>query len=106
MRAPDGTEYIIELTVPWEENFESSNQRKRTKYAELLLRRKLQHRNTHLIVFEVGARGKPSDSCKELNLLFGGDKTASSDCRQSMVREAIRGSFDIWMHRENPTWTL
>eukprot|EP00759_Apiculatamorpha_spiralis_P036308 PhF_6_TR36517/c0_g3_i7/m.53788 len=29
LRAPDGTEYIIELTVPWEENFESSNQRKR-----------------------------------------------------------------------------
>eukprot|EP00759_Apiculatamorpha_spiralis_P029269 PhF_6_TR31499/c0_g1_i7/m.46362 len=105
LRTPEGTEYIIELTVPWEENFDQSNQRKNKKYSELLLRRKLTHRDTHLIVFEVGARGKLNSSCKDLTHLFDDDKKAAAECRKRMVCAAIRGSFDIWARRNETTWS-
>ena len=37
----DGTEYIIELIVPWEEAMDASHQRKRDKYNAILHRRRM-----------------------------------------------------------------
>ena len=37
----NGTEFILELTVPWEENYENAHQRKSEKYNSLLHERRI-----------------------------------------------------------------
>ena len=54
----DGSEFILELTVPWEENRELAHEGKVNKYRTLLHERRTTQPRTNLIAFEVGARLK------------------------------------------------
>ena len=94
---------MIELTSSWEENFTEAHERKAQKYSYIYNQRKLHNPSTFLLVFEVGARGKLNSTTRALNSLFAGSKSAASACREKMVRRAIRSSFVIYQHRDNPT---
>ena len=56
----DGTEYIVELTAPWEGNFAEAHCRE--KHQNLLHRWRMTHPNTYLLCAEVGARSLPASS--------------------------------------------
>ena len=104
VKLSNGEEYIIELTCPWEENFEFAHERKIEKYTSLYHSRKLDHPNTFLLVFEAGARGKLHMSARTLNSLFMGNEEPVAVCRRNMTTSALRGSFIIFQHRENKQW--
>ena len=101
----DGTEFIVELTVPWEENCMQANEYKRLKYNALLHERRTVHPNTYLLVFEIGARGGLVASSADINRLFGGDEDLGAKCRASLSRAAIRSSFLLWHKRDSPQWS-
>jgi hypothetical protein len=66
----DGSEFIIELTVPWEENFDKARERKRAKYLQILRHRQVVNFRTSLVVFEVGARGRLNFTVAELDKIW------------------------------------
>ena len=104
VRLHDGTEFIVELTVPWEDNIAEAHCRKTEKYQNILHRRRMDHPNTHLLCMEVGVRGLPASSLRQVARLFGSDKGLSTECQLEAIREAIRSSFVIWLNRESPDW--
>jgi hypothetical protein len=96
----DGSEYILELTVPWEENFDHARDRKRAKYDELLRYRQSHNIRTTLITFEVGARGKLNASTLELSWLFRPENhKLVRKMREDMVTAALKSSFHIYCMR-------
>ena len=101
----DGSEFIIELTVPWEENQSQAHEGKSRKYNALFHERRTLNPRTNLLVFEVGARGSLLTSCRTLNLLFDEDTKLAENCRRSLMQTALRGSFIIWQNRESAMWT-
>ena len=105
VRLHNGSEYIIELTSPWEENLEYAHERKVRKYTHLYTQRRLANPSTFLLVFEVGARGKLNSSARAINSLFG-TKAEASKCREKLVQRALLGSFHIYQQRENPNWYM
>ena len=101
----DGSEYIIELTSPWEENFDQARERKRAKHEEILRYRQATNVRTSLITFEVGARGKLSDSTLDLSWVFPKDhKHHVRKMRENFALAALQASFRLYTMRQNPTW--
>ena len=101
----NGTEFLIELTVPWEENAENAHRRKSEKYNILLHTRRQENPDTYIIAFEIGARGFPNGSCKYINAIFNGDHILATKCRESMTQMALRGSYILWARRNEATWS-
>ena len=102
----NGTEFIIELTSPWEENFTEAHERMVRKYSYIYNQWKLHNPSTFVLVFEVGARGKLNSTTRALKSLFGGSKSAASAYREKMDQRVIPGSFAIYQYRDNPTWEV
>ena len=102
----DGSEFILELTCPWEENFDLAQERKRAKYEELLRYRQTTNPRTTLLTFEVGARGKLNNSVMDLSWIFGQKQTRQvREMRQRMTETALRTSFMLYVMRHSPTWS-
>jgi len=97
----DSKIFLLELTVPFEENFENAHLRKETKYSHLLGLARENGFVPHLLCFEVGSRGLSSPS---LSKLFRDFKLGA--LKKEILSTALRCSYVIWTTRflpwENP----
>ena len=93
---------FLELTVPFEGNFQAAQDRKATKYAHLLDLAKTNGFVARLSCFEVGSRGLTSASWERFVKEFG----LGAALKKSILETAIRCSYVIWTTRflpwENP----
>ena len=95
---------MIELTVPWEENIQIANERKRTKYDELKASCEEAQWKAWCMPIEVGCRGFIGKSiwttCKLLGIGGNIRKRLSKICENT----AERTSNWIWLKRNDKEW--
>ncbi|XP_049336392.1 uncharacterized protein LOC125802421 [Astyanax mexicanus] len=93
---------ILELTVPWEENIEEANERKRAKYQELVEECRGGGWKTFYEPIEVGCRGFAGRSlCKVLSRL-GIVGAAKKRAIKSASEAAEKATRWLWMKRADP----
>ncbi|XP_035990671.1 uncharacterized protein LOC118562404 [Fundulus heteroclitus] len=93
---------ILELTVPWEENIEEANERKRAKYQELVEECRGAGWKTFYEPIEVGCRGFAGRSlCKVLSRLgiVGASKKRAIKSASEAAEKATRW---LWIRRADP----
>ena len=96
---------IMELTVPWEENFGAAEERKATRYEELIRECEEGGWKTEYYHLGIGARGYVER--KVVNLFRHRFCCTNAEIRKfvnSLQETAERTSFWIWMKREDRTW--
>ena len=95
--------WIIELTCPTEQRFTASNDLKRRKYEPVAaVFRKQQNINVvELVPIEVGARGRPARSLRNLKPLL---QKNYSNAIEEAGRAAIIASMQIFYGSEDPQW--
>ncbi|XP_075893028.1 uncharacterized protein LOC142895694, partial [Nelusetta ayraudi] len=95
---------MLELTVPWEERIEEANERKRSKYQELVEECRGRGWRTFYEPIEVGCRGFAGRSlCKALSRL-GVTGAAKKRAIQSASEAAEKATRWLWLKRADP-WT-
>lgn len=93
---------ILELTVPWEENIEEANERKRAKYRELVEECREGGWRTFYEPIEVGCRGFAGRSlCKVLSRL-GITGAAKKRAIKSACEAAEKATRWLWIRRADP----
>jgi hypothetical protein len=96
------TAIIVELTVCFETNFKDAQQRKETKYTELIEEVKENDFAVDFITLEVGSRGFVNyDGFRRLRDVVGASPKELSDLLLSTSRTAIKGTFQIWTCRNH-----
>jgi hypothetical protein len=91
--------WFLELTVPFESNFDDAHLRKSSKYSgDLLAQAKTAGFIPHLLCFELGSRGLSSPSWRSFSRQF----KISSACAQHCLSLALRASYTIWSTRFLP----
>jgi hypothetical protein len=106
--ADESVVWIIELTVPYEDNIQAANDRKMDKYAslagELQAHRRPCFDKVILWAVEVGARGKLGPTTYNFNTLFhkerDGGRAAGKLVRRGMIEEAVRCSHILYRNRD------
>ena len=96
---------IMELTVPWEDNFEKAEERKEKRYDELLTECQEQGWKIEYFHLAVGARGYVDR--KLINFLRHRFCCTNTELRKltSEVQEAAeKASYWIWLKRDDLTW--
>lgn len=92
---------MLELTVPWEERMEEANERKSTKYQELVEDCQTNGWRTWCLPIEVGCRGFAGQSLWRALRLLG----ITGQTRKKMIgevcREAEKASRWVWLKRED-----
>ena len=98
------TIYIIELTVPFETNFDKRHAEKTKKYAELPKRYAPYARGKTIKVLcvEVGARGRLAPSIAAFRELL--TRKQLKALKKNMTQAAIRASQLIFHRREDQLW--
>ena len=91
---------LIELTVPWEERMEESNELKRDKYSELVTDIKNKGWSCWCQPVEVGCRGFASSSMWKTLSLLGVCGRKRNTIIRDMCNAAEIGSRWVWMKRE------
>ena len=95
---------MIELTVPWEENIEMANERKRLKYDELTQSCEAARWKTWCLPIEVGCRGFIGNSIWAMCKILGiGGKNRKS-IRKLCEEKSERASNWIWIKRNDREW--
>ena len=97
------TVWIIELTCPTEQRFDASNDLKRRKYEPVaaVFRNQPNIHAVELVPIEVGARGRPARSLRNLKPLLRGNY---SNAIEEAGRAAIIASMQIYYGSETLTW--
>ncbi len=97
----DSKIFLLELTVPFEGNFENAHSRKETKYSHLLGLARENGFVPRLLCFEVGSRGLSTSSLTKLVRDFN-----LGALKKEILSTALRCSYVIWTMRflrwENP----
>ena len=93
---------ILELTVPWEERMDEANDRKRTKYQELVDDCKRQGWRTHCEPLEVGCRGFAGRSLCKVYTLLGLTGEAKKKAIRSATEAAEKATRWLWIKRAEP----
>ena len=95
--------FIVELTVPHEDNLQKRHEDKMRKYRllPLLYSDRTAGKPVTVICVEVGARGMLNTSWKELDDLLGKHKKAT---RSSVTQTAIYCSQYLFYKRNDVTW--
>ena len=89
--------HLLELTVPFEGNFENAHSRKETKYSHLLGLARENGFVPRLLCFEVGSRGLSSPSLIKLLREFN-----LGALKKEVLSTALRCSYVIWTTRFLP----
>ena len=94
--------YIVELTVPFETNFRQAQERKQSKYYEIMEEAIANGFDVDLITLEVGSRGFvcPEGFTQLQDMLL----VSSRQMKQLMINvsvAAITGSYGIWTSRNH-----
>jgi len=95
--------WIIELTCPTEQRFTASNDLKRRKYEPVaaVFRQQPNINVVELVPIEVGARGRPARSLRNLKPLLHRNY---SNAIEEAGRAAIIASMQIFYGSEDPQW--
>jgi len=99
------TVIILELTCPCEENMEEWHRVKFNKYEPLSEAIKCNGWAVHLFPIEIGARGYCALTLRSCFLRLGLPYKLVRATIKSLSLIAIKASFQIWLSRENKTWT-
>jgi hypothetical protein len=91
---------LIELTVPWEERIQDANERKRTKYQQLVEECRENGWKTSCYPIEVGCRGFAGQSLWQALRSLGVTGKTRSKLISDVMREAERASQWVWQKRE------
>ena len=94
---------LIELTIPFEDNFSDAAQRKANRYHDLLQLCSTNKYKAQLYTVQVGSRGVidlPSISC--IKTICKPRQNSWYNLLVSLSRAAIAGSFVIWCSRNQP----
>ena len=97
------TVWIIELTCPSEQRFDASNDLKRRKYEEVAFtfRKQPKINAVELVPVEVGARGRPAKSLRNLKPLLNGNY---SNAIEEAGRASVIASMQIYYGSETEFW--
>ena len=100
---PTTTVWIIELTCPSEQRFDASNDLKRRKYEEVAFtfRKQPNINAVELVPVEVGARGRPAKSLRNLKPLLNGNY---SNAIEEAGRASVIASMQIYYGSETEFW--
>jgi hypothetical protein len=94
---------VIELTVPWEERIEEANERKRSKYQQLVEDCQQNGWKTWCMPVEVGCRGFAGQSLWQALSKLGVTGYARKKLIGEVCEEAEKASRWVWMKR-NERW--
>ena len=100
------TAMIAELTVPFETNICKAHERKKNKYASLVVDLNRVGIKTSLICFEVGSRGAVTKAnVSSIKSIFKFTKTRfTKKIIKDISKLALLASYGIWNTREQPVW--
>lgn len=94
---------VIELTCPFEDNFDKAHNFKMTKYRALpFMYSDVAKLPVELICVEVGARGRLAPSFRHLDKLLGPE---TKETRSNCIRTAIACSQTLFFRRNEPVWS-
>ena len=91
---------LIELTVPWEDRIDESNELKRAKYENILLEARLKGWTTYCYPVEVGCRGFVGRSTTRMFKDLGMQGRDIKKSCLSISNEAERCSRWLWLRRD------
>ncbi|XP_061571176.1 uncharacterized protein LOC133424524 [Cololabis saira] len=92
---------LIELTVPWEDRIEEANERKRSKYQELVEQCQRRGWKARCEPIEVGCRGFAGRSLCKVFTLLGITGAAKRKAIKSTMEAAERASRWLWIRRSD-----
>ena len=90
--------------MPWEERIEEANERKRTKYQELVEECRERVWRTFYEPIEVGCRGFAERSLCKVQSRFGVTGAAKKNAIQYASEAAEKATRWVWIKRADP-WT-
>ncbi|XP_063058330.1 uncharacterized protein LOC134451862 [Engraulis encrasicolus] len=96
--------YIVELTVPWEDNLGEAFERKKLRYAELAADAEQQGWKAIVLPVEVGCRGFVGRSVTSLLKDMGIRGQAQRQSIKALARAAEKASQWLWIRRRDNTW--
>lgn len=92
----------VELTVPWEDRLEEANERKRSKYAELVTECRIKGWKARCEPVEVGCRGFAGQSLPRTLKLFGVKGQLCRRAIKNILEAAEKASRWLWIRRGDP----
>ena len=92
---------LIELTVPWEDRIEEANERKRSKYQELVEQCQRGGWKARCEPIEVGCRGFAGRSLCKVYTLLGITGVEKRKAIKSTMEAAERASRWLWIRRSD-----
>ena len=99
--------FMIELTVPADENIEAAEIRKTARYQELAqLMKTVNNWNSKIITIEVGARAFVARSMNSCLRSLGFTPRAASSLCKDVSQVVARCSHNIYQNRENKKWKM
>ena len=96
--------YIIELTVPWEDNVGEAYERKKLRYAELAADAEQRGWKACVRPVEVGCRGFVGRSATSLLKEMGINGQAQRQTIKALSSAAERASQWLWIRRRDNSW--
>ena len=96
--------YIIELTVPWEDNVEEAYERKKLRYSNLAAEAEDRGWKARVCPVEVGCRGFVASSTAKLLREVGIRGQAHRQAIKELANTAERTSHWLWMKRSDTMW--
>ena len=100
------TVIIIELTCPCEENMPQWHEQKTQKYHSLCTSIRNNNWKVHFFAVEVGAGGYCAESVLSCLRRLGLPNRLCRNIIKEFSSIAMKCSFDIWMSRNSPSWSL
>lgn len=98
--------FIVELTVPWEDNIDEAFERKRLRYANLAADAEARGWNVKVWPVEVGCRGFVARSTTRLLKEVGIRGQAQRKAIKELAKAAERSSHWLWLKRRDATWAV
>ncbi len=93
---------LLELTVPWEDQIDKANERKRAKYAELITECRSKGWEARCEPVGVGCRGFAGHSLLRTLKLLGVKGLQSRRAIKNTLKAAERASRWLWIRRGDP----
>nr|BAC82598.1 reverse transcriptase [Takifugu rubripes] len=93
---------LVELTVPWEDRLEEANERKRAKYANLVIECQNNGWKARCEPVEVGCRGFAGQSLPRTLKLLGVKGQLCRRAIKTIVEAAEKASRWLWIRRGDP----
>ena len=101
---PPNRFFILELTVPAEDNIIQRHTDKESKYAKLLYDINLKQWTGHVFGIEIGSRGYVAKSIGFALQKLGLKQDAITKLRKAVSPICIRCSYFIYLSRKNEIW--